>query len=89
MSTTPASRPLALVTGASSGIARELATQFAEHDFDLIVTAEDDGIQAAAAELRTAGAEVQVAQVDLTTPDGVEHLWQHVAPAAAVSTPRP
>jgi len=36
---TPTSRrPLALVTGASSGIGRELAAQFAENDFDLVVT---------------------------------------------------
>ena len=35
-------RPLALVTGASSGIGLELARQFVEHDFDIIITAEDD-----------------------------------------------
>jgi short-subunit dehydrogenase len=35
-------RPLAVVTGASSGIGLELARQFAEHGFDLIVTAHQD-----------------------------------------------
>ena len=39
--TDTAVRPLALVTGASSGIGLELAKQFAEHGFDLIVAAED------------------------------------------------
>ncbi len=34
-------RPLALVTGASSGIGRELAKEFARHDFDLVITADD------------------------------------------------
>nr|WP_211591414.1 SDR family NAD(P)-dependent oxidoreductase [Microbispora sp. H10836] len=34
-------RPLALVTGASSGIGYELARQFAQHGFDVVVTAED------------------------------------------------
>ncbi len=35
----PATRPLALATGASSGIGRELTKQFAENGFDLIVAA--------------------------------------------------
>ena len=38
-------RPLALVTGASSGIG--LARQFVEHDFDVIINAEDDELAAA------------------------------------------
>jgi len=42
------SRPLAVVTGASSGIGRELAKQFAANGFDLIIAAEDDAIVAAA-----------------------------------------
>jgi short-subunit dehydrogenase len=68
------SRPLAVVTGASSGIGFELAKQFAEHDFDLIVAAEDDAIATAAAEL---GAEA--VQVDLATPAGVEELYGRIA----------
>ncbi|MHC5674428.1 SDR family NAD(P)-dependent oxidoreductase [Nostoc sp.] len=32
-------RPLAVVTGASSGIGYELAKQFAQNGFDLVVTA--------------------------------------------------
>src|SRR5215217_7358362 len=35
-------RELALVTGASSGIGLELARQFAEHGYDLIINADDD-----------------------------------------------
>jgi NAD(P)-dependent dehydrogenase (short-subunit alcohol dehydrogenase family) len=37
-------RPLALVTGASSGIGRELASEFARGGFDLVIAAEDAGI---------------------------------------------
>lgn len=33
-----AASPLAVVTGASSGIGLELAKQFAQHGFDLLVT---------------------------------------------------
>ena len=40
-----ADHPLALVTGASSGIGFELAKQFAENGFDLIIAAEDDDIR--------------------------------------------
>ncbi len=70
-------KPLALVTGASSGIGRELATQFAENDFDLIITARGD-LGAAATELEALGASVQAFQLDLATPDGVEDLWREV-----------
>ena len=44
-------RSLALVTGASDGIGFELARQFADHGFDLIVNAEDAGLSAAAQQL--------------------------------------
>ena len=74
---TPADVPgLALVTGASSGIGLELARQFAEHGFDLVVAAEDPEIREAAAQLAASGVEVTGLQVDLTVPEEVEHLWQ-------------
>lgn len=81
MTTSPTSdttspRPLAVVTGASSGIGRALAQQFADHDFDLVVVAEDDALQAAADELEHTGAQVRAVQVDLATPDGVEKLHE-------------
>ncbi|HEY0643165.1 MAG TPA: SDR family NAD(P)-dependent oxidoreductase [Nocardioides sp.] len=70
-------RPLAVVTGASSGIGLELARQFAEHGFDLIVAAEDDEIAVAAAVLRAegGGVEVEPVQVDLRRRQGVEELY--------------
>jgi short-subunit dehydrogenase len=72
--TTPATRPLALVTGASSGIGRELAKQFAEHGFDLIVAAEDVELDDATEELRAMGATVAPVSVDLTKPADVDRL---------------
>jgi short-subunit dehydrogenase len=71
-------KPLALVTGASSGIGLELARQFVQHGFDLVVNAEDAGIATAAATLRSEGAEVVAVQADLRTPDGIEQLWTRV-----------
>ena len=50
-----ATRPLAVVTGASSGIGRELAARFAEGGFDLVVAAEDARITEAAVRPRPAG----------------------------------
>jgi len=67
---------LALVTGASSGIGFELAKQFAEHGYDLVVAAEDDAIQDVPEKLSQYSAAVQPVQVDLRTPEGVEHLYQ-------------
>ena len=73
--TTPEQKPLALITGASSGIGLELARQFGENGFDLVISAEDAGLSAAAADLRSTGADVQTVQVDLRTPDGVRQLY--------------
>ena len=56
--TLPVARPLALVTGASSGIGRELAKQFAANGFDLIVAAEDVELDDAVEELRALGGAV-------------------------------
>jgi short-subunit dehydrogenase len=72
-------RPLAVVTGASSGIGLELARQFAQHGFDLLIAAEDPGIQEAATALRRdGGPTVLPVQVDLATYQGVEDLYRYI-----------
>jgi uncharacterized protein len=76
-------RPLAVVTGASSGIGRELAKQFAENGFDLIVAAEDAEIAGAASELEALGARAEAVQVDLTRPEGVEELHRRIRERAS------
>jgi uncharacterized protein len=82
-------RPLAVVTGASSGIGFELAAQFADHGFDLIVTADSDRIQSAGRTLAARGTTIEVIQVDLATYDGVERLYQAIRatgrPVAAIA----
>jgi uncharacterized protein len=75
------SRSLAVVTGASSGIGLELAKQFAENDFDLVIAAEDAELAGAAEQLRGMGAEVDAVQVDLARPEGVEELQRRIVAA--------
>ena len=78
------SRKLALVTGASSGIGLELALQFADNDFDVVLCADELELTAAAARCQERGAQVTAVQQDLRTPQGVEELY-----AAVVALGRP
>lgn len=73
---TAAQRSYAIVTGASSGIGLELAKQFAAHDFDVLMVAEDDGITEAAASVGS-GSATEALQLDLTEREAVERLWAH------------
>jgi len=74
----------AVVTGASSGIGLELALLLAANGHDLVLCAEDDGLEEAAGRCRTAGADVQVVQTDLRRADGVQTLYETV-----IATGRP
>jgi short-subunit dehydrogenase len=74
-------RPLAAVTGASSGIGLELAKLFAQNGYDLIVAAEDAELAAAARAVEELGAGVEAVQVDLATPAGVEELYGRIVAA--------
>jgi short-subunit dehydrogenase len=82
--TDTSTRPLAVVTGASSGIGRALAEQFVERGFDVVAAAEDDELTAAASALQARGATVVPVQADLATSEGVEQLH-----AAVTATGRP
>ena len=68
------SRPFAVITGASSGIGRELARQFVTNDFDVLIAAEDSELAAAADDLTGPGTNVQAVRADLATPGGAEEL---------------
>lgn len=70
--------PLAVVTGASTGIGRALARQFADHGFDVIVVADEARIHEAAVELEGSEHRVIPVQADLTTADGVQDVWNAV-----------
>lgn len=79
-------RPLAVVTGGSSGIGFELAKQFAENGFDLVIAADDAGGLAEARQaLGSAGrdstADVRTVETDLSTSEGVRKLYDEVKSA--------
>ena len=71
-------RPLAVVTGASSGIGFELARILSEQGFDLVIAAENPELREAADELRGAGASVEAHRVDLAEEAGVIELYRHL-----------
>jgi short-subunit dehydrogenase len=75
---TATNRKFAIVTGASTGIGYELARQCIEHDFDVLIGAEDPGIHEAARHLGAAGAAVEAVRCDLATYEGCEKLVKAV-----------
>ena len=70
--------PLAIVTGASTGIGYELACCCAQNGFDLVVGADEPEIEKAADHFRTFGNTVDAVQADLATIEGVETLYKAV-----------
>lgn len=74
MPNTSPNKQFAVVTGASSGIGYELAKQFAQNGFDLLIAASSDRLNAAAQRLQELGATVEIVQTDLATHDGVHKL---------------
>jgi uncharacterized protein len=71
-------RLLAVVTGASSGIGYELAKQFAQNGFDLLITSQSERINDAARSLQSEGVDVESVQADLASYDGVEKLYETI-----------
>ncbi len=70
-------RPLAVVTGASSGIGYELARLLAEDGYDLVVAA-DTPLAEAVQTFEGLGARVDAVQADLATEDGVKTLHERI-----------
>ncbi|HEX4809191.1 MAG TPA: SDR family NAD(P)-dependent oxidoreductase [Bryobacteraceae bacterium] len=71
----------AVVTGGSSGIGYELAKQFAQNGFDLLIAGDSEKVQTAARDLRALGAEVQPVQVNLADHDGTHQLLAAIGSA--------
>jgi short-subunit dehydrogenase len=76
---TPDETPLALVTGASSGIGLHLARELAGRGHDVVLCAEDAAVTTVADEVAAAfGNQVVAVQADLATAEGVERLVDRV-----------
>ncbi len=72
-------RPLAVVTGASTGIGYELAKCCADAEFDLIIVADEPAIRSAAKDLEAFGVKVEAVEADLATIAGVDRLIDSIA----------
>jgi len=72
----PGRRPVALVTGASGGIGRDLATLFAQGGHDLVLVARDARVldQVGAELARGQGARATIVAADLTDPAAPERV---------------
>lgn len=69
---------LAVVTGASTGIGRELALLCARDGHDLVICADEPAIDDVAAEIAATGSRAEPLRADLTTEGGVETLVRHL-----------
>lgn len=73
-----ASKGLAVITGASSGIGYELAKVAGADGYDLIIVADEPRIAVVAAQLQAAGISAQGVEADLSTIEGVDRLLEEV-----------
>src|ERR1700710_2295441 len=83
MATSAPQRSFAVITGASSGIGLELAKCCAKDGFDLLIAADEQGIEGAADIIRAAGGEagavaIEMLEADLSTIEGVDSLYNKI-----------
>lgn len=70
--------PLAVITGASSGIGREMARELAARGYDLVICADEPQIEHTAADVQHGTTTATTVQADLATEEGVQQLVDRV-----------
>src|SRR5690349_15843657 len=68
-------RPLAIITGASSGIGLELARLAVDKGYNLVIAADEPEIHSVAEELSVNGIRVEAVEADLATIEGVDQVY--------------
>lgn len=81
-------RPLAVITGASTGIGYELAKCCVSNGYSALIVADEPAIHSAAQEIQAVGggASVEALEADLATSEGVDRLYTTIGgrPVAAL-----
>ena len=77
-------KPLAVVASNNKSVGYELAKQFAENGYDLIVAAINPSVVEEAEEFKKFGIDAVSFQLDLSTAEGVEQLYKKI-----IATGRP
>jgi short-subunit dehydrogenase len=73
-------RPVALITGASSGIGLDLAKLFAQGGHDLVLVARNEAaLRAVAAECEKLGVKAHVLAKDLSNPNAAQEIFDELA----------
>ena len=70
------SKGLAVVTGASSGIGKELAKLCAENGYDVVIAADEPAVYGVARSLEQHGVRVDAIEADLATIEDVDRLLE-------------
>lgn len=71
-------KPLAVIASSTCSDGYDLARQFAEHGYDIIVAAHNPSVVEEAEDFKGLGVDAVSYQLDLSTPEGIEQLYRRI-----------
>lgn len=71
-------KPLAVIASSSCSDGYDLARQFAEHGYDIIVAAHNPSVVEEAEDFKELGVDAVSYQLDLSSPEGIEQLYRRI-----------